>query len=75
MKPYLSEEDYKYYESALSQNKAGLFGLDSKIFPKMFGYKDEKDYYLKNSLIHNGLHKIRVPTFAIGARDDQCAGD
>ena len=46
MKPYLSEEDYKYYESVLSQNKAGLFGLDSKIFTKMFGYKDEKDYYM-----------------------------
>ena len=75
MKPYLSEEDYKYYEGALTRNKAGLQGFDKEIFPRMFGYKDEQDYYRKCSLIHNGLEKIRVPTFCLGSRDDQVAGD
>lgn len=36
----------------------------------MFGYKDRFDYYSKVTVAEHS-HKIKVPTFAVDALDDQ----
>ena len=70
MKPYMKEEEYRYYKKIVETNESGLEGFDKHIYPKMFGYIDADDYYKKESLMPN-IGKIKVPTFAIHSEDDQ----
>ena len=73
MKPYLSEEDYELYDRVLSKNWQGMQVLDETIFPRMFGYASKQDYYDQNTIAEHAT-KIKVPTFALGAVDDQICG-
>lgn len=69
MKPYLTEKDYKHYEYVLSTNWNGLTTLDIDVIPRMFGFKDRWDYYEAGQM-NTRLSKIKIPTFALQARDD-----
>ena len=73
MKPYLSEEDYAHYEKALQENWQGMQVLDEHIFPRMFGYASTQDYYDQVTIAERAT-SIKVPTFALGAEDDQICG-
>ena len=48
----------------------GLLTLDDYVYPRMFGYKDRFEYYEAITVAEH-LMKIKVPTFTIGADDDQ----
>ena len=74
MKDLMGEEEYEYYRQALENNRVGLPVLDSQVFTKMYGYRDVWHYY-DYCTIADKLLKIRVPTFALSACDDQIAGD
>ena len=73
MKPYLSEEDYTHYEHVLSSNWSGMKALDDHIFTRMFGYSNAQDYYDQVTIAERA-NEIKVPTFALGATDDQICG-
>ena len=45
LRQYMSMEDYKYYSEFFENNWDGLRGIDIHVYPRMFGYKDVKDYY------------------------------
>lgn len=45
MKPYMTDQEYKYYEKVLQTNKTGLDHIDEKVYAPMFGYKNAEDYY------------------------------
>ena len=38
LRPYLSEEDYNYYDRLLANNRAGMLVFDEKIYPHMYDY-------------------------------------
>ena len=69
-KKYLKDDEYKQYETALRTSWAGLLTLDDYVYPRMFGYKDRFEYYEAITVAEH-LMKIKVPTFTIGADDDQ----
>ena len=73
MKPYLSEEDYAHYEKVLVQNWQGMQVLDEQVYVRMFGYASTQDYY-DQCTIAERANEIKVPTFALGAEDDQICG-
>ena len=66
----LSEEDYRAYKDGLDNNKTGLVGLDEQVYVRMYGYKDVWQYY-DYVTVADHVTKIKVPTFALGACDDQ----
>lgn len=71
LRPHISEEDYTHYNSALTKEWSnGLITLDTHVYPRMFGFKDRFDYYDKVTVAEHS-HKIKVPTFALDALDDQ----
>lgn len=74
MKPYMSESDYEHYKSVVSSNWSGLKPLDEHVFVKMFGYADTKAYYNAVTVAEHVMN-IKVPTFALGANDDQIVGN
>ena len=47
-----------------------MTGLDEHVYVKMFGFKDVWHYYDYISL-SDKVAKIRIPTFCLGACDDQ----
>jgi predicted alpha/beta-fold hydrolase len=69
MKPYLNDEDYKFYEDTLRTNRNGLETLDGLVIPKMFGFKDRWEYYTAGN-VRSKMDGIKVPMFALQARDD-----
>jgi len=73
LRPYISDEDYSIYEAVLASNWQGMLPLDEHVFPRMFGYANRQDYYEKVSVAER-LTEIKVPTFALGAADDQICG-
>jgi predicted alpha/beta-fold hydrolase len=46
-----------------------MSNIDQNIFPKMFGFKNDKDYYQKISATGR-LKKIKIPTFLLKSKDD-----
>ena len=70
LKPYLPEEEYDQYETALRTSWLGMLTLDSKVYPRMFGFKDKQDYCESVTVVEHCLN-IKVPTFALGSADDQ----
>ena len=74
MKTMLSEDDYQGYKEALENNKNGLQTLDEKVYSKMYGYKDVWHFY-DDVTLSDQVSKIKVPTFALGANDDQLCED
>ena len=51
------------------QNKTGLDHIDKHVYPRMFGYKNDMDYYEQCS-VDARVKNIAVPTFAFDAKDD-----
>ena len=39
MTPYLTKEDYAYYENVLKNNKTGMDPINKGLYMKMFGFK------------------------------------
>jgi len=66
----MKDEDFKELSETLDANRTGLLHLDEHVFPKMFGFKDKEDYY-RGANLAGRLNKIKVPTFALSALDDQ----
>mmetsp|Transcript_22604 Transcript_22604/g.27958 ORF Transcript_22604/g.27958 Transcript_22604/m.27958 type:complete len:258 (-) Transcript_22604:135-908(-) len=73
LRKYVSEEDYEFYKRVLETNWSGLKAFDEHIFPRMFGYANKQEYYEAVSLAER-VTDIKVPTFALGASDDQICG-
>ena len=73
LKEYLSEEDYAYYKHALENNWSGLDVLDEHLYCKMFGFASKQEYYDAVSIAEH-VTDIKVPTFALDAKDDQLCG-
>jgi predicted alpha/beta-fold hydrolase len=73
MKPYLSTQDFQKYETVLQTCTSGQ-QLEEGIVAPMHGFKDKYDYYSAVSLAGK-LRQIKVPTFAIHARDDYVCTD
>lgn len=69
MRMYLSEEDYARYMNVCENNKNGLPDLEEYILAPMYGHKNRMEYY-KAAIVTGRLNQIKVPTFAIHARDD-----
>ena len=74
MKHLLPEEEYNHYKHACDTNKTGLPTLDREVFTKMYGYRDVGHFY-DYVTVADKILKIKVPTFALSAKDDQIAGD
>jgi len=72
MREYLSEEDYTLYNSMLEKNWSGMVVVD-EIYSKMFGYANKFDYF-DDVTIAEYITDIKVPTFALDAKDDQICG-
>ena len=70
----LSEEDYLAYKRGLENNRKGLVGLDEEVYVRMYGYKDVWHYY-DYVTVSDQVTKIKVPTFTLGACDDQIVDD
>ena len=66
----MSEEDFEEFSGQIHANRTGLDVLDRHVYPKMFGYKDEFDYYKKVS-VDNHIMNCKVPVFCMGSVDDQ----
>ena len=74
IKDMLSEEDYLAYKRGLENNRKGLVGLDEEVYVRMYGYKDVWHYY-DYVTVSDQVTKIKVPTFTLGACDDQIVDD
>ena len=65
----MPEEDFEELSNQIYSNKTGLDHLDKHVYPKMFGYKDDADYYKKVS-VDNYIQGCKVPLFCLSANDD-----
>ena len=74
MKPYLSEKMYQHYDHALKTNWQGMDHLNRKVYQPMFGFENHEQY-LDHCTVAGRMKLIKVPTFALAARDDQVCDD
>ena len=74
MKKYLKNDEYEAYKTTLKNNWDGLQTINEKIFVPMYGYKNLQELAEYSSLVKL-IDKIKVPIFALTAKDDAFFND